>query len=126
MKSRRLESERREKKQLKKEEIRRAAEEQAKVEARKQAQIKESWKKIRRIEWIRKWIQGGCTIAGMVIALIVEIVFYDQLPREMTERTSGYRGRHSMSWVEIMGILLGAGVGWLISRAAIRMMKLEE
>lgn len=101
-------------------------EEKQAAETRKRAQIEESWEKIRRIEWLRKWIQGGCTTAGMVIALIAEIAFYDRLPREMTERNSSWRGRSSMNWVEIMGLLLGAGMGWLISRAVIWVMRLEE
>lgn len=97
---------------------------QEQFEAKKQERSDAAWIKIRRQEWVRKWIQGGCTIAGMVIAFIVEIVFYDQLPKELTE-WSGYRHRRA-SWLELSGCVLGAGIGYLISRAVIKIMRLEE
>ena len=91
----------------------------------KQARIDEAWDKVRKNEWISKWIRGGAILAGMIGALIIQIVFYDRLPRELTYRSAhGSRGNYSL--LDVIGLAAGALLGELTARILIRILKLEE
>ncbi len=96
-------------------------------EQEKKEYIDKVWDKVDKREKIRKWVRGSCLVAGVAAALIIGIVFRDDLPKSLTERHRGYGTRRgSLSLLEMIGWGVGLLVGEGAARLIIKLMKLEE